>query len=295
MERLGVVFLDIKSALKVGKLILDGGMGTELYKRGIVGDTELANLSDGSSVFEIHKSYVEAGVDIITANTFGAYSHKHDNFAELIKVAISHAKKACSTCGETGRKIWVALDMGPTGLVLEPYGEASSDECYGIFKSAAQTGKEAGADLIIVETMMDLNELKLAVEAAKTTNLPIFASMSFTEKGRTMYGASVRDMATTLEQLGVDAIGMNCGFGPESYASLVNELIEITTLPTLLQPNAGIPIAGGAGLQYDVKPESFAQLMKKMSDYGVQVLGGCCGTEPAHIAAVARLIKGASK
>jgi len=289
-----VVLNNIQNALKARKLILDGGMGTELYKRGIVGDTELANLSAGDSVFEIHKSYVEAGADIITANTFGAYSHKHSNFAELIKVAISNAKKACETC-KTGRDVWVALDMGPTGLVLEPYGEASTDECYAIFESAAQTGKEAGADLIIVETMMDLNELEIAVKAAKTTGLPIFSSMSFTEKGKTMYGASVKDMATTLERLGVDAIGMNCGFGPEPYATLVKELIGITNLPVLLQPNAGIPIAGVTGLQYDFSPELFAKLMLQMSDSGVRILGGCCGTEPAHIALVAQLVKGGTK
>ena len=322
-----MVFLDIRIALKTRKLILDGGLGTELFQRGITGDTELANLNNASVVLEIHKSYVKAGADILTANTFGAYSHKHDNYKELINVAISNAKKACEElekmekaeeaatplCGGLGaapppsdgncesnflakeEKVWVALDMGPTGLVLEPYGEVSSDDCYAIFEASAKAGKEAGADLIIIETMMDLNELELAVRAAKTTGLPIFASMSFTEKGRTMYGASVKDMVTSLESLGVDAIGLNCGFGPESYTTLVSELLQATNLPTLLQPNAGIPIAGGSGLKYDVSPESFGRLMKKMADNGVQILGGCCGTEPAHITIVAQLVKGVKK
>ena len=265
-------------------VILDGAMGTELQKRGHRLDPALHNLSSPDSIIEIHRDYLKAGADILTANTFGAYTHKHDNAEEIIKAAISHGRAAINNQPDK----WLALDMGPTGLMLEPYGDTTHEECFDIFNTAVETGAKYGADLIIIETMMDLTELELAIKAAKQTNLPVLATMSFDKNGVTMMGVSINDMVQSLEKLGVDAIGMNCGFGPDLYAKLVAELSSKTSLPIIVQPNAGLPVTSpiaGEGTSYNLTPEDFADAMAAMD---AKFLGGCCGTSPAHIEALVK-------
>ena len=282
----------ILDALKSRRIFFDGAMGTELQKRGLSQDPAILNLSAGNAICEIHREYLAAGADVITANTFGAYSHKHANAAQMIEAALAHGRTALES--RPGK--WLAMDLGPTGLVLKPYGDTTPEKCYKIFKEAATQGAACGADLILIETMMDLAELKLAVKAAKKTGLPIFASMSFNPNGRTMMGNSIQDMAAALEELGVSALGMNCGFGPDVYVQLGAELSRITSLPIMMQPNAGMPLPAepdlarpGAFLpaRYSLTAEDFASSMAGMT---AQIMGGCCGTSPAHIAALVELL-----
>jgi len=274
--------MDIIAALKNKKLFIDGGTGTEFHKQGLTGDPVTANLSHPQAVVDLHRAYSHAGADIITANTFGAYSHKHANFAEIIAAALANAKAAVQ-----GENKYIALDMGASGLMLEPYGDVTAEEAAAIFAQTIQAGVRNGADLILIETMMDLGELEIAVTEAKKTGLTVFATMSFNANGRTMYGASIKDMVELLERLQVDALGMNCGEGLEAYAPLIDELLQATSLPVIFQPNAGLPEVINGTPQYNVQPDAYADFMAEMANKGVSILGGCCGTEPAHISAMA--------
>ena len=260
-------------------IFIDGAMGTQLQQRGLHQDPAQLNLTAASDIIAIHREHLAAGADIITANTFGAYTHKHDNAAQLIKAAIAHGRAALE--GQPNK--FLALDLGPTGLMLEPYGDTTEEECYAIFKAAVDAGAP-GSDLILIETMMDLTELKLAVTAAKEADLPIFATMTFDQNGRTMMGNSISDMVQLLEALEVTAIGMNCGFGPDAYIPLAQELKGQTKLPIVIQPNAGMPVTESDGsIRYDLTAQDFAAAVASM---GVKIMGGCCGTSPAHIAAL---------
>jgi len=248
-------------------------MGTQLQEQGLTQDPVLYNLSHPYVIVDIHEAYLSAGADIITANTFGAYSHKHDNSCELIKAAIKNGRDSIN--GQKNK--WLALDMGPTGQLLEPYGNMAEGKCLEIFRKAAHAG--TGADLILIETMMDLNELTLAVKAAKETGLPIFATMAFDKNGRTMMGNSIDDMLAALEGE-VQAIGINCGM-PNDYAPLAMQLKEKTKLPIIVQPNAGIPHTSTLGeATYNLSPQEFAAQLLVMD---VQIMGGCCGTSPEYI------------
>ncbi|MCL2360333.1 MAG: homocysteine S-methyltransferase family protein [Defluviitaleaceae bacterium] len=263
-------------------IFFDGAMGTELHRRGITGDPAILNLTHPQDIIDIHREYLEAGADILTANTFGCYSHKHENAADMIKAAISHGRKALA--GYPGRRL--ALDLGPTGLILEPYGDTTKEECRHIFEEAISHGDSC--DLILIETMMDLTELKLAVITAKKTGLSVYATMSFEKNRRTMMGATIQDMIDLLEGLGVDALGLNCGFGPETYESFFPLK---TKLPIILQPNAGLPQVGEPGTPpfYNLSPEDFANTMASLD---VSYMGGCCGTSPAHIKALVKQVRG---
>ncbi|MCL2840582.1 MAG: homocysteine S-methyltransferase family protein [Defluviitaleaceae bacterium] len=274
--------MDIREAVKKGHLFLDGAMGTELYKRGLQGDTSLVNLNAPDVVEEIQRAYIQAGANIITANTFAAYKHKQENADTLIRAAFDIAKKA-----RDEKKIYIAMDMGATGMMLEPYGDISIEECQKEFAEAVQVGAECGADLVIIETMMDLSELKAALNATLETGLPIIATMSFNENGRTMYGTTIKEMAEALDHPNVIAVGMNCGFGPKAYMPLIDELKKHTNKPIVMQPNAGLPFVDENGVpSYDLSPEDFADLMVEAAKKGVHILGGCCGTSPAHILAM---------
>ena len=257
-------------------IFFDGAMGTELHKRGFTQDPAILNLTHPEDIIDIHRAYLEAGADIITANTFGCYSHKYEKSTEMVQAAISHGKKALESY--PNKKL--ALNIGPTGLILEPYGDTTEEECSQIFEALISEGKTC--NLILIETMMDLTELRLAVTAAKKTNLPVYATMSFEKNGRTMMGASIQDMVDLLESLDVNALGFNCGFGPDIYS----QLLPINTkLPVILQPNAGLPQIDKPGSlpYYNLSPEGFANTMANIN---VQFKGGCCGTSPAHIKAL---------
>lgn len=273
-------------------LFFDGGMGTELQKNGLKkGELpELLNIHSPEIVKTVHKSYLDAGCDIITTNTFGANSLKFQNVEEIITNAVNIVKDAIC---ESGKKAYTALDVGPLGKLLAPYGDLPFEDAYNLFKEQVVAGEKAGADLVLIETMGDLYEIKAAVLAAKeNSNLPIFVSMIFDKKGTLLTGADVKTAIVTLEALGVDGIGLNCGLGPDQMLVLLKEMTKYSSTPIFIQPNAGLPVSVNGETVYNVTPEEFAEKQFKILKNGACALGGCCGTNPMHIKAMIDLCKG---
>ena len=269
-------------------LVLDGGMGTLLQERGLTtGESpESWNIAHAEVLIEIHHGYVQAGSDIILTNTFGGnaikYKGKDYPLEDIIHKGVENAKTASK---RAGREVLIALDMDPTGMFMEPYGDLSFEEAVKTFEESISYGVAAGVDLIYLETFYDENELKAAVMAAKSvSNLPVFATATFDESGRLLTGADVKKVASLLEELGVDALGINCGFGPKQMLPLVKEVKTCTDLPIIVKPNAGLPKRVDGKLQYDIDSKEFATLMKDIVNEGANIIGGCCGTTPQYIA-----------
>lgn len=280
--------------LKDKLTILDGAMGTVLQQKGLPagGPPELLNLTHPELIEDVHRSYIRAGSRVIYTNTFGANRMKLERTGhrpgEVIAAAVAAAKKAAAGTGAA-----VALDVGPLGALLEPLGSLSFEEAYRLFREMTAAGEAAGADLIVIETVTDLYEAKAALLAAKeSTDLPVFVTMSFEERGRTFTGCTAASMARTLEGLGADAIGLNCSLGPDKLAPLIREICENTALPVIAKPNAGLPdpMTG----RYDMGPEAFAAAMLPCLEAGATILGGCCGTSPEYIRALAGALEGKS-
>lgn len=278
--------MNFRSLLMQEFVLLDGGMGTML-KLAAGEIPEALNLTEPERIAKVHRAYCEAGSNIVYANTFGANRIKLADTdldaAECIRAGIAIARKA------VGEAVCVALDLGPTGQLLQPNGTLSFADAYDCYREAVIAGAEAGADLIVIETMSDLLEMKAALLAAKeNAALPVLCTMSFTETGRTFTGCPVSAMAMTLEGLQADAIGINCSLGPTEMLPMIRELSEWTTLPMIVKPNAGLPdpVTGA----YHVLPEEFARCLAVFADCGVQFFGGCCGTTPAYIAALRQVL-----
>ena len=276
--------MDIKEKIKNQMIFLDGGMGTMLQQSGLKlgGIPEMLNFSDPELITSIHKKYIDAGSDIVYSNTFGANRFKMaktgKSVAEIVKAGIANAKKACE-----GTNTLTAQDIGPIGQLLEPTGSLKFEEAYDIFKEQILAGTDA--DLIVFETMTDLYELKAGVLAAKeNSDKPVFCTMTFEENMRTFTGTCIESMAVTLENLGVDAIGINCSLGPKELLPLVKKLRSITSLPLIVKPNAGLP--DPVSNKYLVSPDEFLTYMKEIVAAGASILGGCCGTTPDYIKAM---------
>ena len=272
-------------------VLLDGGMGTMLQARGLpVGATpELVALEHPDWLREIHTAYLDAGSQIIYANTFGANREKLErtgrSVEEIVTAAVTVAKEAAA-----GRGL-VALDIGPCGQLLEPTGMLGFEDAVDLFAQVVRAGVKAGADLIAIETMTDLQEARAALLAAKeNSNLPVLVTMTYEASGRTFLGCSPAAAALTLEGLGADAVGVNCSLGPREMPPLVEELLKWTNLPIVLKPNAGLPHPDGSG--YDITPLEFAQSLAAQADMGVKVFGGCCGTTPEYIALLSKELEG---
>ncbi len=271
---------------------LDGAMGTMLQAAGLeLGQRpEILCLTAPETVAEIHRQYLAAGSQILYANSFSANRHKLEGTGytveQVVAAAIGVAKQAAAGTGAR-----VALDVGPIGELLEPLGTLSFEEAYELFREMVVAGEQAGADLIVFETMSDLYEAKAAVLAAKEhTRLPVYVTMTFEASGRTFVGTTVPSFAMTMEGLGVDAIGFNCSLGPKELLPLGRELCQWTTLPLILKPNAGLPDpATGA---YTIAAEDFAQALEPFLELGFVGFGGCCGTTPEFIAAVRKQLTG---
>ena len=274
--------MDIQTLLKNEYVFLDGGMGTMLHlKPGEL--PERLNLTEPQRVAEVHRAYVRAGAQIVYSNTFGANPIKLAgtgvDAAQSISAAVSLAKQA------VGDDICVALDIGPTGQLMPPAGQMTFDQAYDSFKTMCLAGANAGADLVVIETMSDLLETKAALLAAKeNTDLPVFVTMTFTENGRTFTGCPISAAAITLEGLGASAIGINCSLGPGEILPMMKELSKWTSLPLIAKPNAGLP--DPVTSEYHLTAEDFAEFMPQFAQCGVQIFGGCCGTTPDFIKAV---------
>lgn len=292
---------------RLGKelLFFDGGMGTLLQEKGLApGELpETWNMFRPEVIKEIHERYIEAGSDIVLTNTFGANALKFHadgcSLEEIVKTAVRLAKEAAAeadtvstdSSGTRGEKrtVYTALDIGPTGKLLKPMGDLDFETAYEAFKEVMVWGEEAGADLIHIETMSDTYELKAAVLAAKeNTSLPVFATAIFDERRKLLTGADVPSVIALLEGLRVDALGINCGMGPEQMLPVVEEYIKYSSLPVIVKPNAGLPKQIDGQTYYDVSPEEFSGFMEKIVSMGACVIGGCCGTTPEHIKAMTK-------
>lgn len=278
--------MDIREELGRRIIFFDGGLGSLLQERGLKpGELpETWNLTRPEVLYDIHRAYLDAGADIILANTFGANGFKYDNLEEIVTAAVVNAKKAVA---DSGRKAYVALDMGPTGKLLKPMGTLDFEECVSIYADVVRYGAKAGADLILIETMSDTYELKAAVLAAKeNSNLPVVATVVFDEHHKMLTGATPEVVVALLEGLRVDAIGMNCGLGPKQMKPIFETMARYASIPLVITPNAGLPRSENGKTVYDVGPEEFAEDMEEIINMGAWMAGGCCGTTPAHIRAL---------
>ena len=288
--------MQLKQYLKDNLIILDGGTGTLLQKSGLkVGELpERLNLTNPQVIIDIHKSYYNAGSNVVCTNTFGANSLKFSDseLKEIICSAVKNANLAREQSVGTQAK-WIALDVGPTGRMLAPYGDISFEDAVNVFKKTIELGVKCGVDLIMIETMTDSYETKAAVIAAKeSANLPIFVSNAYGQDGLLMTGANPHAMVAMLEGLGVDAIGVNCSFGPKTLAPVVEDYLKYSSLPIILKPNAGLPKIENGKTVYDVLPTEFASDVCALVKKGVRIVGGCCGTTPEYISEVANCVKG---
>lgn len=273
---------------KLGKQLMffDGGMGTLLQKEGMLPGEypESWNIEKPEQIRDIHQAYYNAGSRILLTNTFGANKIKYKNqpytLEEVVKAAVQNVRSV-------GEDVTVALDVGPTGKLLKPMGDMEFEEAYEAFKELVVCGANAGADLIHIETMSDTYELKAAVLAAKeNTDLPVFATVIFDQKGKLLTGGDVPTVVALLEGLRVDALGINCGMGPEQMIPIVREIREYTSLPIIVKPNAGLPKQKNGETYYDIEPSEFAYYLQELVREGASVIGGCCGTTPEHIGAM---------
>ena len=279
---------------KLGKelLFFDGGMGTLLQEEGLKpGELpENWNIEKKDVIQSIHRSYYEVGSKILLTNTFGANAVKYHDQAyslkEIVEAAVENVKSVA-------KDVIVAFDVGPTGKLLKPMGDLEFEEAYAAFKEVMIYGAQAGVDLIHIETMSDTYEVKAAVLAAKeNTDLPVFATLIFDERGKLLTGGDVPSVVALLEGLRVDALGINCGMGPEQMLPILKEIAQYTSLPIIVKPNAGLPKQRDGQTYYDVTPDKFADALKEIVRNGACVIGGCCGTTPEHIRAMVEACRG---
>lgn len=271
-------------------LVFDGAMGTMLQARGFQSGAlpETLNEANPELILGVHRAYVEAGADVVTANTFQANELKMGAAARgAVLAGVELAKKSGAR--------FVALDVGPLGQMLRPLGALAFEDAVRIFKAQMRAAEDAGADVILIETFSDIHEAKAAIIAAKEeTKLPIFCSMSYEEGGRTFMGLPAEAAAVTLSALGVSALGANCSLGPEKLAPTVLKLLKYASVPVLLQANAGLPRMKDGCAAYDMPLDEYIRPVKAMIEAGVRVVGGCCGTTPETIRAL-RAIADAQK
>ena len=278
----------ILEEMKKHRLFFDGGTGSILQAKGLApGELpETWNLLHPEILIQLHRDYLEAGADIINTNTFGANGlkfHKGTEFelAPIIQSAAANAKEAVR---QSGKEAFIVLDLGPTGKLLKPLGDLDFEDAVALYREAAEIGAAEGLDAVLIETMSDSYEIKAAVLGVKEAcSLPIFVTMVFDEKGKLLTGGTVESMTAMLEGLGVDGIGVNCGLGPVQMKPIVENLLKATSLPVIVNPNAGLPRSQDGKTVYDIDSDTFAREMKDIALMGAAVVGGCCGTTPEHI------------
>lgn len=274
--------MNILEKIRRERVYFDGSAGTYLQERGYDGQPFELNLSDPDAVVAMHRAYIAAGCDILTANTFGLSRLKSNYVARVVDAAISNARRAIAE-ENPRRDIFIALDIGPTGKLLKPLGDLEFEEAVSLF---AETVRAAGdrCDLILIETQNDCLETKAAVLAAKeNSRLPVFVCNTYDAGGKLLTGATPRAMVAMLEGLGVDALGVNCGVGPDKMLPVIRKYAAHSSLPLIAMPNAGLPDIVDGRTVYNVSPESFAEDMRALTLAGASILGGCCGTSPVYI------------
>ena len=281
---------DILSLIKKKRIFFDGGTGTYLQSKGLVpGEKpEMWNITKPEVITELHRKYFECGCNIVSTNTFGVNPAKFENYKEIISAAVACANKAREGLSEK----FIAFDMGPTGRLLEPYGDMKFEECVELYAENIRCASKCGVDLIIIETMNDALETKAAVLAAKENcDLPVFVTNVYDGSGKLMTGADPISMIALLEGLGVDALGMNCSFGPEQMLGIIDVFAKYASVPVIVNPNAGLPTVVDGKTCYDLTPEEFAAKSKLLAERGATILGGCCGTTPEYIGKMIEAVK----
>ncbi len=276
--------------MKTEKLFFDGAMGTLLinYPEYSGKEPALLNLTHPEIITDIHKKYVDVGCNLITTNTFDVNPEKYENYAEIVSAAIANARAA------TGdrKDCFVGLDIGPIGKLMYPMGLLKPEDAYAMFKAMVLAGTDA--DFIIIETMIDENETREALRAAKeNSSLPVFVSNAYNQRGRLLTtGARPADVAAIANEFGADAIGANCSFGPDKMLPIIKAFKAATELPVFANPNAGLPEVVDGKPTYNVTPEEFVGHMREIEKLGVTMLGGCCGTTPEYIGLLIQELRG---
>ena len=279
----------LKERLGKERLYFDGGTGAVLQTMGLKGGElpERWNLIHPDRIIELHRSYFAAGSDIVNTNTFGANRLHYGDPEELrniIRAGVRHVREGMRAAGRTDG--YVALDIGPTGRLLEPMGDLHFEEAVDLFAEVVRCGADEGADLIMIETMSDTLEAKAAVLAAKENcSLPVFVTVVFDSSARMLTGGTVGSVVTMLEGLRVDALGLNCSLGPRQLLPIAAEVVQTASVPVIVNPNAGLPRSENGKTVYDLDAEAFAEAMVEIAGCGAHLLGGCCGTTPAYIEA----------
>ena len=273
--------------LKHNLLYLDGGMGTLLQAEGLQPGEhpERWNVEHPEVIVKLQKMYFDAGTNLIISNTFGANTLKFEleELDQIVKHALENARTAAAESTGVQEK-FVALDIGPTGRLLKPYGDFDFEEAVAVFAETVKLGVKYGADAIFIETMNDSYETKAALLAAKeNSDLPVLVSNAYSEDGKLMTGASPAAMVAMLEGMGADAIGVNCSLGPKALAPIVEQYLEKASVPVLLKPNAGLPRDENGKTVFDVLPDEFSDDVAELVRKGVRIVGGCCGTTPDYI------------
>lgn len=267
------------------RLFFDGASGTMLQEMGLAAGEfpETWNLIHPERVASMHRAYLEAGCDIFNTNTFGANRLKYpDQLEEIVTSAVQIADRARKDADR--EDAFIALDIGPTGKLLEPMGDLPFERAVEIFGEVVRIGSRAGADLVLIETMADSYEAKAAVLAAKENcSLPVFITLTFDETGKMLTGGTPESVTAMLEGLGVDALGVNCGMGPKQMIPIVKRFLAAASVPVIVNPNAGLPRSRNGHTYYDITPDEFAQYMQEITRLGAHAVGGCCGTTPEHI------------
>lgn len=285
-------------------IICDGAMGTMLQKYGLIAGElpELLSYSHPEIIKDIYTKYFQAGSDFVSSNTFGCNRLKMEKAgytapqaaAQAVRLAREAAEEYMAQSDENKGSFekFVALDLGPIGKLMEPSGDLSFEEAYDIFKEVIVAGAEAGADFVFFETFMDIHEMKAAVLAAKENcDLPVFCSVTFEKNGRMLMGTDPLTAVNILQDMGIDALGINCSLGPKEMVGLAKEFLKYSRLPVLVQPNAGLPVLVNGETTYNVDIAEYVASMQEMLKAGVAIAGGCCGTTPEYIAALTDSIK----
>ncbi len=293
--------MNIKERLSKGLLFFDGGTGTVLQSMGLAAGEkpEKWNITDPDKIIALHRMYFDAGANIVKTNTFGANRYKYSgqngehSVSEIISAALNNAKAAAELCSDLNKEHYVALDVGPLGKLLKPYGDTDFEEAVCAFSEMIKCGASCGADLILIETMNDAYEMKAAILAAKEScTLPIFATNVYDSNMRLLTGADPLAMISLYEGMGVDAFGMNCSLGPKQMMKIVPILYQNSHLPIIVNPNAGLPHTSCGRTEFDISADEFAFVMKDIIKSGATVVGGCCGTTPEYIEKMVETVSG---
>ena len=267
--------MNFREYLKNNIVYLDGGMGTLLQAQGLAAGEhpERWNLSHPDVITSIHKSYFDAGSNVVCTNTFGANILKfaEDELEEIIKAAVANVNRARDLSIQKGEK-FIALDIGPSGKLLKPLGDLDFEDAVSVFAKTVKLGVKYGVDLIIIETMNDSYETKAALLAAKeNSDLPVIVSNAYGEDGKLMTGATPSAMVALLEGMGVDALGANCSLGPKQLRSVAEELLKYSSVPVILKPNAGLPKSVDGKTVFDVTADEFSDEVAELIKQGILI------------------------